>query len=171
MGPAAEKGRRVVTATITFCIHGISLINNCFDCSQSVREMSVEELSAKLVDEPRPMRYDIASDSRVPVTQKDWDEALEYIQATLRVKAALAEPDPESSQSWHFQLAVFPDPRQLEKAYVAEAKAIEAYPGLHYKGEVYFPPVPKTEWCIPQSFSLGFASELVRRWNRVPGQY
>lgn len=117
------------------------------------------------------MRYDIQTDSTVPVTQEDWDKAMEFIHASLKVKSALAEIDPNSTEAFKFQLAVFPNPMKIEQAFIAEAKAIEPYPGLQYGGETYFPPVPKTEWQIPCSFSLGFAAEIVRRWNRVPGQY
>lgn len=116
-------------------------------------------------------RYEISTDEMVEVSQDDWDKAMSFIKAAIQVKASLAEPSPESSEPFKFQLAVFPNPMRPGEAFVAEAKEIEPYEGLHYNSEVYFPPVPKTEWIFSQSVLVDFAAEVVRRWNRVPGQY
>lgn len=149
------------------CIHQVSLHMTCNDCTAQQLLNKIHER----IEPEKPMRYDIATDSRVPVTQKDWDQAQAFIQAACKAKSALAEIDPYSSPPWKFQLAVFPNPMRPAEAFIAEAKVIEPYPGLFYKDEQYFPPVPKTEWVIGQSICIGFAAELVRRWNRVPGQY
>lgn len=158
------------------CIHGKPLSEKCSECDAQASAPEVYHPQKYMSNgEPtppsHPMRYDIATDETVPVTQADWDEAIDFIHKAIEVKSALAEPDPESSPPWKFQLAVFPNPMRPGEAFVTEAKTIEPYDQLKYKGETYFPPVPKTEWAIPSSISVGFASEIVRRWNRVPGQY
>lgn len=150
------------------------LICQCQDSAiadEIVQRHNTQQTAAPATAPDWPMRYNITTDETVPVTQKDWDEAIDFIHKAIAVKSALAAPDPESSPPWKFQLAVFPNPIRLGEAFIAEAKAIEPYPELRYKGEVYFPSVPKTEWTVPCSISVGFAAELVRRWNRVPGQY
>lgn len=144
------------------CIHGKPLNEHCSDC------YAEENAPATAAD--WPMRYDIATDTMMPVSQKDWNEVMDFVHKSTQARALLAIPDEESSQTWRFQLAIFPMPMAPAKAFIAEAKAIEPYPALQYKGETYFPPVPKTPWII-NAVSLEFAAEIVRRWNRVPGQY
>jgi hypothetical protein len=118
----------------------------------------------------RPMRYDIATDSTVPVTQEDWDQLATFVHKMKQANSALSIPDEASSKPFKFQLAAFPNPMHLGYVFIAEAKAIEPYGGLRFGGEDLFPPVPKTPWVIG-GVEQEFALEIVRRWNRVPGQY
>jgi len=117
-----------------------------------------------------PMRYDIQTDSTVPVTQEDWDQLYNLIFEMKKAQSELTIPDETSSPAFKFQLAVFPNPMNLNSVFIAEAKAIEPYGKLRFGGEDLFPPVPKTPWVLSR-VEQSFALEIVRRWNRVPGQY
>lgn len=117
-----------------------------------------------------PKRYEISTDEMVPVTQEDWDKLYALISSMREAQSALAIPDEQSSPAFKFQLAVFPAPLHLGRAFIAEAKEIEPYGALRFGGENLFPPVPKTPWVIG-TIEQDFAIEIVRRWNRVPGQY
>ena len=120
---------------------------------------------------PRPVRYEISTDEMVPVTQEDWDKLYALICKMREAKSALSVPDETSSPAFKFQLAVFPNPMHLGQVFIAEAKAIEPYERLSFGGEVLFPAVPRTPWVINCHVEQSFALEIVRRWNRVPGQY
>lgn len=117
------------------------------------------------------MRYAIETDSIEPVTQKDWDDLYGFVTSMRKANEALRVPDEQSSPAFKFQLAAYPNLVHLGKVFIAEAKEIEPYEGLRFGGEVHFPPVPKTPWVINSAVDQDFALEIVRRWNRVPGQY
>lgn len=120
---------------------------------------------------PHPMRYEISTDEMVPVTQEDWDKREEFLSSLRKINEALKVPDETSSKPFKFQLACYPNLVHLGRVFIAEAKEIKPYPGLRFGGEVYYPPVPETPWVINSGVDQDFALEIVRRWNRVPGQY
>lgn len=117
------------------------------------------------------MRYEISTDEMVPVTQEDWDKREALIHEMKKANSALAIPDEQSLSAFKFQLAAFPNIMRKGEVFIAEAKAIEPYERLSFGGEALFPAVPRTPWVINTSIEASFAIEIVRRWNRVPGQY
>lgn len=125
------------------------------------------------MDKNWPMRYDIETDSRVPVTQQDWDEIHEFVMKMTEARSAftIPEEDQDTRQAFKFQLALYPNPMQPGKVWLAEAKEIIPYEDAIYRGRALFPVVPKTQFVVGSTIELEFAAELARRWNRVPGSY
>lgn len=109
--------------------------------------------------------YDIATDSRRPVTQTD------ILQMEERLWALAFCPVPEPTEpitigTMPVRLAVFPNRMRPGRAFVAEEKEISPYPGMAgLNDQPLFPSVPDSQFVIQTDIDVDWARELVRRWN------
>lgn len=119
----------------------------------------------------RPKRYDIITDTFVPVDQKWVDEVCNWIQEIGLAAGAMQVHSARSDVPMGMRLAIFPNRMRNDGCYVAEDKPIEAYPGVRrMDGSPAYPSTPKTAFCIPNQLPWAFAAEIVRRWNLVADQ-
>jgi hypothetical protein len=120
---------------------------------------------------PFPMRYDIATDQRVPVTQEYFDELERKMRLLLTRPEGLPVGQAVTIPAG-LKLACFPNRMREGQVFIAEAKEIEPYLDSDGRAIIdfetsqpYYPPVPKTDWIIHGDVNENFAREIVRRWN------
>lgn len=121
--------------------------------------------------EGTPIRYDIATDQKVPITQADWDEIVGFLKSMLKRPEGLPVGESVTIPSG-LKLAAFPNRSRIGQCFIAEAKEIESYKDSDGRvliswetQQPYYPPVPDTKWLIHGDVNADFAAEIVRRWN------
>lgn len=143
----------------------------CYTCGKGLSPYCEEH---DLTAVKRPMLYDISIDERRPVTQQDWDAQEQRLRQLLSKSwAELPVGSSVDPATFTFELALFANPMRLGQYFVAENREIEPFTGADGRAIIdwqtqqpYYPPIPATPWHIRGDLPKGFASELVRRWNR-----